>query len=632
MSNIIRSLIVKVGADTTEFSNKMNYVSKDLKGVGKSLTNTGKSLSKAGATLTKTVTMPIVGLGAASAKAAIDFESAFAGVKKTVDANVEDLARLEKGIRDMSKEIPASAVEIAGVAEAAGQLGIEVPNILSFIRTMIGLGESTNLSADEAATALARFANITGMSQQDFNKLGSTIVDLGNNLATTESEIVEMGLRLAGAGSQIGLTEAQILSFSGALSSVGIEAEAGGSAFSKVMIDMQLASETGGKKLEEYANIAGMTGAEFKNAFENDASGAIAKFIEGLGNTESAIKVLDDMGIKEVRLRDALLRAAGASDIFTKSLDIGTTAWDENTALTKEAEQRYRTTASQIEIAKNKMTEAGITAGAVLAPHIVKTADAIANLADKFSQLSPEQQETILKMAATAAAMGPVLSFTGSITKGFGGLFDTASKVTGGVSKFSKALDGGSSILGALGTMLGPGGALLLGMAAFATAAVLIYKNWDTITASVKGAIDRVKEFFGIDSPETVEAKVATREAKIREANGEVTPSRIRDTSSASGVRWNASGGIFTKPTVLPTIAGWQGFGEAGPEAVLPLSKLGDMMGETKQTQTVVHTGTITVRGVNNKDELVAVYEDKIASRVASDNRRMPNRTSLIPI
>ena len=171
---------------------------------------------------------------------AVDFESAFAGVKKTVDATDEELAKLETGIRNMSKEIPASSEAIAGVAEAAGQLGIEVPNIIGFTRVMIDLGESTNMSADEAATALARLANITGMSQQDFDRLGSTIVALGNNLATTESEIVAMG-RTCRAGSQIGLTEAKSCPF-WSLSSVGIEAEA--EFLFKVMVDMQLAVET----------------------------------------------------------------------------------------------------------------------------------------------------------------------------------------------------------------------------------------------------------------------------------------------------------------------------------------------------------------------------------------------------
>ena len=182
----------------------------------------------------------------------------------------------------MAKQLPASAAEIAGVAEAAGQLGIKTENILGFTRVMIDLGVSTNLSADQAATALARLANITGMSQNDFDRLGSTIVDLGNNLATTEAEIVEMGLRLAGAGSQIGLTEAQIMSFAGALSSVGIEAEAGGSAFSKVMVDMQLAVETNSERLQDFAKVAGMSAEEFKKAFQEDAAGAIIAFIKDL--------------------------------------------------------------------------------------------------------------------------------------------------------------------------------------------------------------------------------------------------------------------------------------------------------------------------------------------------------------
>src|SRR5690606_25734010 len=156
----------------------------------------------------------------------------FAGVRKTVDATEAEFAELEKGIRDMAKEIPAAATEIAAVAEAAGQLGIQKNAILGFTRTMVDLGVATNMTSDQAATALARLANITQMSQQEFDRLGSAIVALGNNLATTESEIVEMGLRIAGAGAQIGLTEAQILGFAAALSSVGIEAEAGGTAIS----------------------------------------------------------------------------------------------------------------------------------------------------------------------------------------------------------------------------------------------------------------------------------------------------------------------------------------------------------------------------------------------------------------
>lgn len=620
MSNVIRSLIVKVGADTTDFSNKMNYMSKDLKGISKSLNTTGRELSKAGATLTKGVTLPIVGIGVASGKAAIDFESAFTGVRKTVSATEEEFTRLEQGIRDMSKEIPASAVEIAGVAEAAGQLGIEVPNIMDFTRVMIDLGEATNLSADEAATSLARFANITGMSQKEFDKLGSTIVDLGNNLATTESEIVAMGMRLAGAGKQIGLTEAQIMGFAGALSSVGIEAEAGGSAFSKVMIEMQLATETQSAKLEQFAQVAGMTGEEFSKAFKTDAAGAMIEFIAGLSRAEeqgtSAIKVLDDMGITEVRLRDALLRASGASEVFTNSLKIGTTAWNENNALTKEAEQRYATTASQIEIAKNKMTDVGITIGNVLAPHLITLIDKVTEVVEWFGALDPATQEQILKMAALAAAIGPVISIAGKLTSGLGSMFGTVSKVTKGVGAFSTAIQGGSTVIGALGTAIGPGGAVMLGMAAFAAAAVLIYQNWDKITAAVKNAINWVKEFLGIN--EQAEKDYDIHDYRGGGWNTSAATSNVYD-SSVGNTRWNAAGAIFTRPTVLPTIAGWQGFGEAGPEAVLPLSALDNMLSNKSEMK---HSGTIRLKGVSNRNEFIATADYVIEDIVKNILRR----------
>jgi len=110
-----------------------------LTNVGTKIKTVGNTISSVGRTLTRYVTGPILAVGTASTKAAIDFESAFAGVKKTVEATEEEFAELEKGIRQMSTELPASATEIAGVAEAAGQLGIKTEDILEFTRVMIDL-------------------------------------------------------------------------------------------------------------------------------------------------------------------------------------------------------------------------------------------------------------------------------------------------------------------------------------------------------------------------------------------------------------------------------------------------------------------------------------------------------------
>ncbi|NYB73852.1 phage tail tape measure protein [Sedimentibacter hydroxybenzoicus DSM 7310] len=536
----------KINAELDKSNNKWLQASEVLKEHGDRLQNIGKGMEKAGEGILK-ATAPLVAVGAASLKAGIDFESAFAGVKKTVDATDEEFKRLEAGIRGMTKDIPASATAIAGVAEAAGQLGIQTENILEFSRVMIDLGEATNLSANDAATALAQFANITQMSQEDFDKLGSTIVDLGNNLATTEADIVNMGKRLAGAGSQIGLTEAEIMSFAGALSSVGIEAEAGGSAFSKTMIEMQLAVETNSEKLVDFASVAGMTGEEFSRAFKDDAAGAITEFIKGLSNAEeqgaSAIKVLDDMGITEIRMRDALLRASGASDVFTSSLEIGTKAWEENTALSNEAAQRYETTASELSMLKNQFVEAGLKLSEVLIPYMEKGIDKVGEFADWLGNLDKETLENTAKMVGFAAAIGGILkvgggaiSTIGGITKGVGtlaGLLGTATTATAGIGT-AAATAGGIGGMGALTAGLGTAAAAVapfaLAAAGVVAAGVGIKKALDTeVIPEVDLFADKI-EYAAISTEENygrINTAVETTTTKISESTKEAVGSYL---------------------------------------------------------------------------------------------------------
>lgn len=369
------------------------------------------------------VTLPIAAASAGVFKFAKDYESAFAGVRKTTDATEAEYQKLSKGIRQMSKEMPASAVSIAQVAEAAGQLGIKKEDILKFSKTMVDLGVATNLTATEAATSLARFSNIMGTSANDVDRLGSTIVHLGNNTATTEREIVEMGLRLAGAGKQVGLTEAQVLGLAAAMSSVGIEAEMGGSAMSKLLVQMKLATTQGGEALDNFAKASGVSASQFKQAFEKDASQALLMFLKGLKNAsaqgKSAIEILDDMGISEVRLRDTILRASEASDKFGDTLQLANQGWRENTALQKEAQQRYKTTESQLQIAKNKLVDIAITLGTNFLPKVNQVLNVVGNFADTLNNMSPTMQSVVGWTALAAASIGPLTFGVGKAIKAF---------------------------------------------------------------------------------------------------------------------------------------------------------------------------------------------------------------------
>src|SRR5690606_6391835 len=142
--------------------------------------------------------------------------------------------------------------------------------------------------ADQAATSLAQFMNIMQTAPEDVGRLGAAVVDLGNNGASTEAQIVDMAQRIAGAGAIVRLTEGEVLGIANAVASVGIEAEAGGSAISRVLIDISTDVAENGEKLQEWAKLAGMSADEFAQAWRTDAGGALAKVVEGLGRVNAA--------------------------------------------------------------------------------------------------------------------------------------------------------------------------------------------------------------------------------------------------------------------------------------------------------------------------------------------------------
>jgi len=418
-----KSLWTAAGKSLTEFSKGCDAVSKTTGAIGR--------------TLTTYATAPVLALGAAATKSSIEFESAFTGVRKTVNASEAEFAQLEATVKRMSTEIAADTTEISNVMANAGQLGIQTDALESFTRVMIDLGNTTDIVAEEAGSTLAKFANIMGMDQSLFENLGSTLVDLGNKFATTESSIMEMSLRLAGAGKQVGLSEAQILGFATALSSVGIEAEMGGSALSKALIKMEVAAATGGEALTDFATICGVTEEQFVQMWDADPAAMFQAFIEGLARMDdegmSAIAVLNEIGIAEVRLRDTLLRSVNATELFASAQQTANQAWEENTALAVEAGKRYATTESKLINLKNKSVLFAQQLGDDLNPTIHSLIDGVDDLMDKFMEMDDAQRQQVIQTAAFVASIGPAFTAVSKLTKGL-------STATGGIGKFSTAV------------------------------------------------------------------------------------------------------------------------------------------------------------------------------------------------
>lgn len=368
----------------------------------------GTALTAAGAGLTA--------MTVGAVKAAIDWETAWAGVQKTNDGTAEQMTRLEEDLRNLATTLPATHEEIAAVAEAAGQLGVGVDDVAEFTETMINLGETTNLSADEAATALARFSNITGTSFSDVDRLGSALVGLGNNFATTESEILHMAQRLAAAGTQAGLSEGEIMGLATAMSSVGIEAEAGGTAIMQTFNNIDAAVRKGGDALDGWADLAGTTATEFAGIWRNEPAQAVDMVVQGLAKVDaeggSVAGTLSELGVNGIRQADVLRRLASASEIAGDAMAMGNEEFERNGALSEEAAIRYETAAAKIQTAWNNIVDAAITAGSSLAPIVGDIAEGIGDLAGWFADLP----EPVLGAAAAFAGVaGPAAMAAGGM-------------------------------------------------------------------------------------------------------------------------------------------------------------------------------------------------------------------------
>lgn len=446
---------------------------------------TGKGLKEVGESI-DTITKPIqyaataaLGLGSASAIAAVQFEDNFANVKKTVDGTPEQLEDIRQKIIQMSttgvnghSAIPQTTAELTELAAAGGQLGITTDNIVDFTEVMAQMGSATNLVGEEGAATLARFQNVMGVGQNEIRNIGSAIVDLGNHSATTESEIAAMALRMGKYGSSVRMSAADVLGYSAALSSLGIEAQMGGSAIGRTWLSIETAVASGGEGLKKFAKYSGKSAKEFKEQWNTDSSGAFNGLLKGLQSAENLTLALDDLGINNTQDIQAMMALVNGYDLVTESVNRSNTAYKENTALQEEFDRKAETTASKLSVAKNNVVEIARSFGDLMLPTIVDVSNGVSQYTQKIASMDDAQKKNIITAGATVVAMG-------AITKGSTGLIKWAGNTVEAVGNLKKAFSAGGALakfaptLASIGAAAGPA---VLSLGAMATATVVLYK------------------------------------------------------------------------------------------------------------------------------------------------------------
>ena len=407
--------------------------------LGGKIYNAGVKTEKAGKMLTKSVTVPLVAIGAYAGKTAIQFDTAMANVRKTTNMSNAEVEKLAQSAQNLSTKQPVTAETLLNIEALGAQLGVNHERLESFAEVVSGLDIATNMNFETAGKEMAQFANITQMSQDQFKNYGSTIVDLGNHLATTEADISAMALRLAGAGTAAKFSQADILGMSGAMSSLGIKAEAGGSAMTRIIQDISKNVANGSDVVEEYARVAGMSADQFADAWRNRPMEAMEALVEGLKRTsdsgEDMNVTLEKLGINNVRNSDTMRRLANAGDLLRNSVDRANNAWEQNTALQNEVDQRNESLASRLQVLKNKVDAVAISIGRPLADAAISALEAcdpliqgVGDLADAFSKMDTGKQQFVLAMVGIAAAAGPVLTTFGKLEKGVGSVITAFGK------------------------------------------------------------------------------------------------------------------------------------------------------------------------------------------------------------
>ena len=425
---------VQAGTRTGRVFDGLRKNSADLQTAGTSLAAVG-----AGA----------LAFSAGTGKLAMDWESAFAGVKKTVDDSAEGYAQLEGELRNLAKTLPATHTEVAAVAEAAGQLGVARDDIVGFTATMIDLGETTNLTADEAATNIAQISNVMGTMDREgsegVERFGAALVELGNNGASTEKEILDMAQRIAGAASTVGASESDVLALSNTLASMGIRAEQGGGVATRVILKMRSAVDEGGESLETFAQVAGTSAEEFAAKFRSSPMEALDLVAQGIGRVNAeggnVSATLSDLGVKGTEETQVMLALASAGDLLSESLRMGEEAWKSNSALAEEAQKRYETSEARIQIAWNNIKDAAIDAGGAILPVVANIAEGVGGVVGAFTDLPGP----VKGAAGAIAGVGGVAATAG------GALLLLAPRAVETYDAFRRLAPEGSKAAGAIG-------------------------------------------------------------------------------------------------------------------------------------------------------------------------------------
>lgn len=490
--NTIISITDKISATLEDIAKTADRAKESLDGIGTSSTNSetalnkfswstflknaesaGRQMETIGRNMTLAITAPLVLFGKKMYDTSTSHETAFVGMTKTVDGTAEQYERLHQVALDISQTTPMGYVEAMGTMQTGGNLGVKIDDMEAFARSYAALESATDgkISGESGAELVADFLTIMEGGVAKIEPFGSALVHLGNNFNSTEDKILSMGKRMAAAADLAGFSSHQVLGMATAFSAVGIEAEAGGSAASKMIKQMQLSAEVGAKAqqafggefksavefqnhlaalkkadmvalaedmgttvehiqsmadswltLEQFSEVSGKTSKQFIEDWKRNPAQGMIDFFYGLNKVdasgvESTLAMLDKMGITEIRQSNLVGAMASKPELFAQAILAAAQAYDENTAMWDEFAKQVDTQEAQNQMLANKFENSMADLGDNLVRAVQPALDKLNELLDAFNSLSEADQDKIITAFMIFAAGGPIVYAIGATVK-----------------------------------------------------------------------------------------------------------------------------------------------------------------------------------------------------------------------
>lgn len=336
-----------------------------------------------------------------AAKAGIDFESAMADVRKVVDGTPDEIAAIGVEMQNLSRKIPLTAIELAKIAAAGGQLGIAAKDISPFVEITAKMATAFDMTADEAGIAIGKLKNVFGLSIPEIGAFGDAINQLGNTSAAREKDIVDVMLRVGGTSQQFGLAKEKTAALAAAFLSLGKTPETASTAINTLLNRMQTATMQSGEFQDALGKI-GISAEDMAISVEENPQQALTNLLETLAKLDGKNRAEVLTGLFGREFQDDIGVLVGGLQTYRDTLkQVG----DENDyagAMLKEFKSRAATTGNQLVLLKNVFIEIATNVGTGFLPIVKQLAQWATTLLKPIADLTG----AFPKMSAAIVGLG----------------------------------------------------------------------------------------------------------------------------------------------------------------------------------------------------------------------------------